>query len=431
MTDLLIINGRVIDPANGTDGRLDVLIRKGRIAGVGRNIPREGAKVIDAEGGWVTPGLVDIHTHLREPGYEHKETIKTGTRSAAAGGFTSVACMANTCPVNDCASVTESILEIARADAAVNVYVIGAATRGLKGEELAEIGEMAESGIVAVSDDGMCVTDSGVMRSVMEYASMFGLPVIEHAEDHRLARGGVMNEGAVSSALGLAGQPSAAEDVIVARDISLAEYLGTRVHMAHVSTAGSVELIRRAKERGVKITAEVTPHHLTLTDAALKDYDTNAKMAPPLRSREDIEALKKGLADGVIDCIATDHAPHNVADKETEFDRAAFGIVGFETAVPLCLRLVHDGALTPSALVDAMTRKPAEIIGVDRGTLSEGAVADVTIIDPDAEWVVDPSRFRSKGRNTPFAGWKVRGRAVAAIVRGKVASSIDERRGRA
>lgn len=420
MTALLIKNGRVIDPANGIDGQMDVLVADGKIARVAADIAVEDAEVIDASGRWVVPGLVDIHTHLREPGYEHKETIKTGSLAAAAGGFTSIACMANTDPVNDSATVTEGILEIAEQNAVVNVFPIGAVTKGLMGEKLAEIGEMAERGVVALSDDGKCVMDSYIMRSAMEYASMFGLVIIQHAEDHSLTKGCAMNEGAVSSELGLSGQPRAAEEIIIARDIRLAEYLGLPIHIAHVSTRGAVELIREAKAKGVKVTAEVTPHHLTLTDEACRGYDTNAKMAPPLRANEDVEALRAGLADGTIDCVATDHAPHNIVDKETEFDGAAFGITGLETAAPLVLNLVRDGILSPSRMVEAMARRPAEIIGIERGTLSEGAVADVAVIDPDAEWVVDPKKFKSKGKNTPFAGWSVKGRAAVTIVGGKV-----------
>ncbi|MGK7344462.1 MAG: dihydroorotase [Candidatus Nitrospinota bacterium M3_3B_026] len=430
MSDLLIKNGRVIDPANGIDGVMDVLIEKGRIAVVDKDIPAEDRKVIDASGKWVTPGLVDIHVHLREPGQEHKETIETGTRAAAAAGFTSIACMANTDPVNDNASVTDYILETARAKGAVNVHVIGAVTQGLAGERLADIGEMAERGAVAVSDDGRAVMNGYVLRRAMEYASMFGLVVIEHAEDHALAAGGVMNEGEVSARLGLRGRPAAAEDIIVARDAAVAEYLGAPIHIAHVSTAGAVQIIRGAKERGVQITAEAAPHHFTLTDEACLGYDTMAKVAPPLRTAEDVEAIRAGLADGTIDLIATDHAPHNVADKETEFDNAAFGISGLETALALSLALVRDGTLTPSALIEAMTVKPAGIIGIDRGSLSPGAAADITIMDPEAEWVVDPAKFFSRGKNTPFAGRAVKGRAAMTIVKGKVVHEIKgEKRG--
>ncbi len=425
MTAILIKNGRVIDPANAIDEVLDVLIEKGKIGQVGKNLSNSSAKIIDAREKWVTPGLIDIHVHLREPGYEYKETIKTGALAAAAGGFTSVACMANTNPVNDCASITARIMELAE-KAAVNVFVIGAITKGLKGAELADIGDMAERGVVAISDDGKCVMDVDVMRSAMEYASMFDLPVIEHAEDDNLIRGAGINEGGVSLKLGLRGRPKIAEDIIVARDISLAEYLNTKIHIAHVSTAGAVELIRQGKKRGVNVTAEVTPHHLTLTDVACCGYDTNAKMAPPLREQSDVEALKEGLKDGTIDCIATDHAPHASQEKEVEFDIAAFGVVGLETALPLCLALVRGGVLSPSGLIETMTVKPASIINIKRGSLSAGAVADVTIIDPDIEWRVDPEKFKSKGRNTPFGGADVTGRATHTIVGGKTVYKAGE-----
>ena len=420
MATLVIKNGRVIDPANNRDEIADVLIDDGKIAEIAQNIsPPDDTKIIDAKDRWVTPGLIDIHTHLREPGFEYKETVQSGAESAAAGGFTGIACMANTNPVNDNGQVTEYIQK-ATQNALVNVYVIGAVTKGLNGKELSEIGEMAKLGIVALSDDGKCVMDGSVMRAAMEYAKMFGLPIIEHAEDHTINKSGVMNEGFVSETLGLTGVPRTAEDVIVARDIQLAEYLDAPVHIAHVSTAGTVELLRNAKERGIKITAEVAPHHFTLTDDACKGYDTNAKMAPPLRETDDLTAIKAGLADGTIDCIATDHAPHAIHEKEVEFDVAAFGIVGLETALPLSLALVRDGVITPSRLIDAMSYQPARIIGIDRGTFNPGAVADVTIIDADTAWRVTPENFRSKSKNTPFAGWDVKGFAEKTIVAGEV-----------
>ncbi|VAX23453.1 Dihydroorotase [hydrothermal vent metagenome] len=425
MTSILIRNGRVIDPANGVDGVMDIFIKNGKIEKADKNISSDSAKIIDAKGKWVTPGLIDIHVHLREPGYEYKETIETGALSAAAGGFTSIACMANTDPVNDCASITARIIELAE-KAAVNVFVIGAITKGLKGAELADIGDMAGRGVVALSDDGKCVMDGDVMRSAMEYASMFNLTVIEHAEDDKLIRGAGINEGAVSLKLGLQGRPKIAEDIIVARDISLAGYLKTTIHIAHVSTAGAVELIRQGKIRGVNVTAEVTPHHLTLTDAACCGYNTNAKMAPPLREQSDVDALKEGLKDGTIDCIATDHAPHASQEKEVEFDIAAFGVVGLETALPLSLALVRDSVLSPLELIETMTVKPASVINIKRGSLSMGAVADVTIIDPDCEWTVDPKKFKSKGRNTPFGGAKVKGRATHTIVGGEIVYEAGE-----
>lgn len=421
MSELYIINGRVIDPANEIDMMADLDIAKGKITSLGPNLPRpDGAKVIDASGMWVTPGLIDIHTHLREPGYEYKETIETGGKSAAAGGFTSICCMANTNPVNDNGEITEFIVNTAKAVSPVNVYPIGALTKGLKGEVLANIGEMVDKGVVALSDDGKCVQDGSVMRAAVEYAKMFDLVVMEHAEDGCLNHGGVMNEGIVSTEMGLIGYPRVAEDVIVGRDVALSEYLDAHIHIAHVSTRGTVELIRDAKRRGLKITGEAAPHHFTLTHDACRGYNTNAKMSPPLREDDDIRAVKEALADGTLDCIATDHAPHAVDEKEVEFDHAAFGIVGFETAVPLSLALVREGVLDPVRLVEAMSTRPAEIVKLDRGTLSIGAVADVTIIDPEREWIVDPTRFKSKGRNTPFTDWKVKGKTFVTIVKGKV-----------
>ncbi len=421
MTDLLIKNGRVIDPANGVDGQFDLLIEKGKISAVKKKISDGSRKIIDAKGKWVAPGLIDIHTHFREPGYEYKETIETGARSAAVGGFTSVACMANTNPVNDCGSVTEFILDKAKS-ALVNVHPIGAVTRGLKGEALADIGEMAQLGVAALSDDGKCIMNGSVLRAAMQYASMFGLTIMEHADDSAISQNGSLNEGEVSSDLGLTGAPAIAEDVITARDISIAEYCKAPIHLCHVSTAGCVQLIRHAKDRGVKVTAEAAPHHFSITEDACRGYNTNAKMAPPLRTDSDVTAIIEGLSDGAIDCIASDHAPHSLFEKEVEFDNAAFGIVGLETSLGLSMALVHGGHMTPAKLIEAMSYKPAGIIGIDRGTLKPGAVADVTIIDPGLEWTVDPSKFKSKGRNTPFAGRELKGKAVYTIVKGKVVS---------
>jgi len=426
MSAILIKNGTIIDPANGINEIGDMLLDKGKIVKIAKNIDIPAKKVIDAKGKWVTPGLIDIHTHLREPGFEYKETIESGAKAAAAGGFTSIACMANTDPVNDCASVTGYILERAKS-APVNIYPVGAVTEGLKGKALANIGELAEAGVVALSDDGKCVVDGEIMRNAMDYASMFSLTILEHAEDVHLACEGSMNEGIVSNELGIPGQPVTAEDVIVARDISLSEYLDIPIHFCHVSCASSVELIRHAKSRGARVTAEAAPHHFTLTDKACRGYDTNAKMAPPLRTEKDRMAIRRGLKDGTINCIATDHAPHSEIEKELEFECAAFGIVGLETAVALSLALVHEGVLAASELVDSMTRKPAEVIGLDRGTLGTGKPADVTIIDPDVEWKIEPDRFKSKSRNTPFAGWNVRGRAVTTITNGKVVYAWDKK----
>src|SRR5213078_3552147 len=361
---LLVKNGRVIDPANTTDGVQDVLIAHGKIERVGKRLEAPaGAEVVDAARKIVCPGFIDIHVHLREPGLEYKETIATGTRAAAAGGFTAVACMANTHPVNDNGSVTDYILAKARTEGVVRVYPIGAVTRGLEGKELAELAELADAGCVAFSDDGKCVMNANLYRRAMEYTLPFGAPVISHAEDHTLARAGCMNEGVVSTELGLPGIPAAAEDVMVARDIVLAELTGAHVHIAHLSTAGAVRLVRDAKARGVRVTAEVTPHHLLLTEEAVRAWDANTKMAPPLRTKRDTEALIEALADGTIDCVATDHAPHAVSEKEGEFDQAANGVVGLETAVTLLLdRLVRPGLLSVATLVSRLSRDPARLL---------------------------------------------------------------------
>ncbi|HXD95128.1 MAG TPA: dihydroorotase [Candidatus Acidoferrum sp.] len=419
---LLIKNGRVVDPANSTDAVQDVLIGGGRIERVGRELPvADGTAVLDATGKIVCPGFIDIHVHLREPGFEYKETVASGTRAAAAGGFTAVCCMANTHPVNDNRSITDYIRAKAAVEGVVRVYPIGAVTRGLGGEELAELAELAEAGCVAFSDDGKCVMNAALYRRAMEYTLPFGAPVISHAEDHQLSRDTSMNEGVVSTELGVAGAPAAAEDIMVARDILLAELTGAHVHIAHLSTAGAVRLVRDAKARGVRVTAEVTPHHLVLTEDAVRTFDANAKMNPPLRSKQDTEALLEALVDGTIDCIATDHAPHAGSEKEGEFDRAAFGIVGLETAVGLMLdRLVKPGALPLATLISRLSRDPARLLGLPGGHLAPGAPADVTILDPAAEWTVDPARFQSKSRNTPFGGWPVTGRPWKTIVGGGI-----------
>jgi dihydroorotase len=419
---LLIRGGRIVDPANAVDAVQDLLIENGQIARMAARIaPPQGATVVDAPGKLVCPGFIDMHVHLREPGHEYKETVATGTRAAAAGGFTAVCCMANTSPVNDTRAVTDYILAKARSEGVVRVYPIGAVTRGLDGEELAELAELAEAGCVGFSDDGKCVMNAELYRRAMEYTLPFGAPVISHAEDHALAAGGCMHEGVVSTELGLRGIPAAAEDVMVARDILLAELTGAHVHIAHLSTAGAVRLVRDGKARGVRVTAEVTPHHLLLTDEAVRGWDGNTKMAPPLRTKRDTEALVEALADGTIDCVATDHAPHAVADKEGEFDRAANGIVGLETAVTLLYdRLVRPGLLPLSTLVARLSRDPARLLGVPGGTLTAGATADVTLIDPDAAVTIDPARFASKSRNTPFGGWTATGRPWMTIVGGTV-----------
>ncbi|MBI2160539.1 MAG: dihydroorotase [Candidatus Rokubacteria bacterium] len=419
---LLLKNGRVIDPANSVDAVQDLLIADGKIEKLGKNLAAPaGAEVVDARGKLVCPGFIDIHVHLREPGYEYKETVATGTRAAAAGGFTAVACMANTNPVNDNGAVTDYILARARVEGAVRVYPIGAVTKNLKGEELAELAELAEAGCVAFSDDGKCVMNAGLYRRALEYTLPFGVPVISHAEDATLCRGWAMNEGVVSTEIGLPGAPAAAEEVMVARDILLAELTGAHVHIAHLSTAGAVRLVRDGKARGVRVSAEVTPHHLVLTEEAVRTYDPNTKMAPPLRSKRDVEALIEGLADGTIDCVATDHAPHALSEKEGEFDRAAFGIVGLETAVPLLLdRLVRPGLLPLPTLVARLSHDPARLLNLPGGSLAPGAPADVTILDPERELTVDPAQFRSKSRNTPFGGFALTGGPWLTIVGGTV-----------
>jgi dihydroorotase len=419
---LLIKNGRVVDPANSLDAVQDVLISGARIERVGPDLPlAAGTTVLDATGKIVCPGFIDIHVHLREPGYEYTETVATGTRAAAAGGFTAVCCMANTQPVNDNRSITDYIRAKAAVEGIVRVYPIGAVTRGLRGEELAELAELAEAGCVAFSDDGRCVTNAALYRRAMEYTLPFGAPIISHAEDHELSRGTAMHEGVVSTELGVPGAPAAAEDIMVARDILLAELTGAHVHIAHLSTAGAVRLVRDAKARGIRVTAEVTPHHLLLTEDAVRTFDANAKMSPPLRSKRDTEVLLEALIDGTIDCIATDHAPHAGSEKEGEFDRAAFGIVGLETAVGLLLdRLVKPGALPLGTLISRMSRDPARLLGLPGGSLAPGAAADLTLIDPGAAWTVDPAKFASKSRNTPFGGWSVTGRPWKTIVGGSI-----------
>ena len=424
---LLIKNGRIIDPSANIDKKGNILIEKGKIKSFPsstKKFENEGAvKIINASGKVVAPGLVDIHVHLREPGFEHKETIRTGCESAAAGGFTTIVCMPNTNPVNDNASVTEYILLKARTEGVVNVTPIGANTKCEESQALAQIGEMYEAGCVGVSDDGMPVMNSKVMRHAMEYVKAFDIPVISHAEDKNLSGCGVMNEGEVSMHLGLAGIPGASEDVMVSRDILVTELTGSRLHICHVSTEGSVRLIRAAKKRGVKVTAEVTPHHFTLTDEAVKQYDTNAKMNPPLRSKRDLDAVIEGLRDGTLDAIATDHAPHSEDEKKVEFDLAPFGIVGLETALPLSLQLVRDGVLTLNQMIAKLTHVPSEILNLGKGTLTEGAPADIVIFDPEKDVTVNREKFRSKGRNTPFEGWKLKGEVNHTIVNGKVVFS--------
>ncbi len=418
---LVIRGGWIIDPAQQINKKADILLAEGKIAAIGEGLSAADAQVIDATGKYVVPGLIDMHVHLRDPGLEAKEDIYTGTRAAAMGGFTSVACMPNTRPVIDNISGIGYVQNRAQSAGAVNVYPIGAITKGSEGKELAEIGDMVQAGAVAVSDDGKPVSNAQVMRLAFEYAKMFDIPVIAHSEDLYLAEGGQMHEGYVSTVLGLKGIPAAAEEVMIARDCLLAEYTGGRLHVAHVSTAGAVEIIRRAKARGVKVTAEVTPHHLTLTDEAVRGFDTNTKVNPPLRGTADIAALIAGLKDGTLDSIATDHAPHAFEEKDVEYRYAPFGISGLETAVPLVLQaLVHSGEMKLEEVVAAMTLQPARILGLDKGTLETGKDADVTILDPAFEHTLDPQRFVSKGKNSPYGGRQVKGRVVATIVAGEV-----------
>jgi len=426
---IAIEGGHLVDPVAGVDAPRDLLLQDGKVFAVdkpGAFRSADVARRIDARGCWVVPGLIDLHCHLREPGYEYKETVASGTAAAVAGGFTAVACMANTNPVNDSAAVTRFILERAAEAALARVYPIGALSQGLAGERLAEIGEMRAAGIVAVSDDGNPVADAGLMRHALEYCAMFDIPIIDHAEDPGLA-GGSMHEGRTSIRLGLRGIPAAAEEVMVSRDIALAELTGSRLHVAHASTRGTVELVRAAKARGVRVTAEATPHHFTLTDEAVAEYDGNAKMNPPLRGGNDREALVAGLADATIDAIATDHAPHHRDEKEVEFEHAAFGIVGLETALPLSLGLVERRLLTPSDWVRRLSSRPAEILGVPGGNLRPGAIADVTVVSPAAEWRVETGRLKSKSKNSPFLGWKMKGRASFTLVGGRVVHEGVER----
>jgi len=428
---MLIKNGHVIDPAQNIDGHKEILIEGGKIKGLypkdkGPRLESEGRwlngrlKVIDASGCIVIPGLVDIHTHLREPGFEYKETIKTGTIAALRGGFTSICCMPNTNPINDSIAVTEFIIEKALKEGACSVHPIGAITKGQNGEALTELEALIKAGCIAFSDDGKPVTNSLIMRRALEYSKIFNIPIISHCEDLKLSEGGVMNEGLMSTILGLRGIPKAAEEIMVARDIALCELTGGRLHIAHVSTEGSVNLIREAKGRGINVTAETCPHYFSLTDESLKSYDTNLKVNPPLRTEKDVEAIKQGLKDGTIDVIATDHAPHHVDDKNKEFDTAASGISGLETAFALGLQLVEQGVLSLKQLIMKMSLTPSKIIGIRKGALAIGADADISIINPEKRFKVDSSRFLSKGKNTPFDGWYLKGTVEKTIYRGKV-----------
>jgi dihydroorotase len=417
---LLIKGGRVIDPSQGLDRAADLLVDDGRVAAIGDGLDDDEAEIFDASGLVVSPGFIDLHVHLREPGEEYKETIATGAAAAVAGGFTSVCAMPNTDPVNDNASVTRFIIDKAREAGLAAVYPIGAITRGSAGEELAEMAEMKEAGAVAVSDDGRPVMNPQVMRHAMEYARDHGLVVVDHCQDLHLSAGGVMNEGRYSTLLGLKGMSRAAEESHVNRDIMLSELTGARVHIAHISTAGAVEMVRAAKRRRLRVTCEVTPHHLALTDENVVGFDTNTKMNPPLRSEEDRAALVQAVRDGTIDAIATDHAPHHIDEKMNEYDCAPFGVVGLETALGVVLtKLHHESGVALPRIIEMLTAGPARAFSLDRGSLAAGAVADITVFDPGQEWRVYPARFKSKSRNTPFSGWQLKGAVVATFAGGK------------
>ena len=421
MNKLLIKNGRVIDPASGFDLIADLALENGRIAALGVNLDFANAEVYDATGLVVAPGFIDIHVHLREPGIEHAETIETGARAAAAGGFTSICCMPNTVPVNDNATVTSYIIDRARKFAVTNVFPIGAITKGSAGEELAAIGSMKNAGIVAISDDGRPVMNARVMRRAMEFARSLDLPVIDHCEDLNLSAGGDMHEGLTSTRLGLRGVPASSEDVMVARDILLAKSTGARFHVAHLSSANSVAMVAHAKKLGLPVTCEATPHHFAITDADVASYDSNCKMKPPLRSSCDVEAVIDGIVSGAVDAIATDHAPHPGSEKMQEFEKCPFGILGLETALGLSLeKLVHTGKISLGAMVALFTTGPARVLRLERGTLAAGAPADVTIFSAGVEWTYDVNQSFSKSRNSPFNGRTFRGGPMATIVSGNV-----------
>ena len=421
---ILLKNGRLIDPANQVDKKASLLVEKGEIRAIftsRQKAPVLPKKIVtyDLQGKWIVPGLIDMHVHLREPGEEYKETIESGTRAAAAGGFTAVACMPNTIPVNDSQSVTRLILEKAE-NASARVYPVGAISKGSRGEALAEFGEMKQAGAVAVTDDGRPVTDSQLMRRALEYASNYNLMVISHSEDNSLSRNGAMNEGFTSTSLGLRGIPHIAEEIMVYRDLALAEYTGCPVHLAHISTRESLNLIRQAKLKGVPVTAETAPHYFSLTEDAVSDYDTNAKMNPPLRTGMDKEAVIAAIIDGTIDAIATDHAPHSILEKDLEFDQAANGIIGLETSVPLALALVRQGFITEARLVELLSVNPAKILKVKGGSLSIGAAADLTVIDPDCRFSLQETDFVSKSKNSPFIGVELQGRALLTVCDGRI-----------
>jgi dihydroorotase len=440
---LLFKNAHVVDPASGIDGRMDVLVEGGKIVEIGPTIPEAKNKcsgpasksqdpllpqggVIDCTGKILVPGLFDMHCHLRDPGFEYKETIESGSKAGAAGGYTSLVCMANTLPVNDCQAVTEYISRQARERACTHIFPVGAVTKGLKGESLAEMGELKDAGVVAFSDDGKPVMNACLFRRALEYASDLGLSIISHCEDLNLTGLGVMNEGFIATTLGLRGIPNAAEEVLVLRDIALAELTGASLHVAHVSTAESVRAIREAKSRGIKVTAETAPHYFSLTDEAVQGFNPNTKVSPPLRGAKDVKAIIEGLKDGTLDAIATDHAPQSAVEKDVEFDYAANGIIGLETALPLTLKLVHEGHLSLMKVIEKLTLQPARILGLDKGRLRVSADADLTLIDLDREHTVEVSQFKSKSRNSPFQSWKLKGVAVMTIVSGRIAYRVPE-----
>ncbi|HVJ27694.1 MAG TPA: dihydroorotase [Vicinamibacterales bacterium] len=424
-TRLIVKGGRVVDPATGTDGMFDVLIEDGVIRRVGKDLPVDGAEIYEVpRGAVVAPGLIDIHVHLREPGQEHKETVATGTASAVAGGFTAVACMPNTTPVNDHAGITQFILKKASEAGLARVYPIGAVSLGQKGDQLAELGEQKAAGCVAFTDDGHPVATALLMRRALEYAGMLGVPIIDHCEDPSLKGDGVAHEGYYASALGLRGIPGVAESLMVERDVSLAELTGAHVHIAHMSARQSIRAVRSGKDRGVRVTCEVAPHHFTLTDESLEapiKYDTNLKMNPPLREAADRDAMLEGIIDGTVDLIATDHAPHHADEKMVEFDRAPFGIVGLETAVPIVFdRLVHTGKIGLSRMIALLSTNPAAVMHLPGGTLAEGSPGDITVLAPDMSVTVSAAALRSKSKNTPFDGWTFRGGVAATIVAGRI-----------
>lgn len=428
MTKLIIKNGHLIDPAEDKDGNFDLLIDQGKVQEVAKagTLSASEAQEIDAKGSIVAPGFIELHCHLRDPGFEYKETIQSGTASAVVGGYTGVCCMANTDPVNDNASITDYMFKQARETGSCRVYPIGAITKGLKGEELAPIAELKDAGCIAISDDGLTVQDSRMMRLAMDYAKSFDLPVTTHSIDANLCKNGHMNESFMSTKLGITGIPNAAEDIIISRDIMLSELTGAHLHVGHLSTRQGIRLVAEAKKRGINVTCEVTPHHFTLTDESLAEYDTNYKMCPPLRTAEDVQAIRDAFKQGgIIDAIATDHAPHGIIDKEVEFDKAAFGIIGFETALPLSLNLVREGYLSINEMIRLLTARPAEVFNLPGGTLKVGSPADVVIFDPEKDWVYEKDRIVSKSKNSPFLGRKLKGRVLKTIVGGDIKFDLN------